>query len=120
MSYFGKFSNMLDFFKKTTIINFSSILFCDASDFWQLRLQDPASSIMERTLLFNPHLLFIVIMIVIFTGLLLFNTIYSYNELNSSRPANFFHSNDLRNCKGFFKNLETNKRVILFKGLKCT
>jgi cytochrome c oxidase subunit 2 len=164
----------------------SFYLICDAPDFWQLRLQDPASSIMEGILLFNKHLLFIIIMIVILTGWLLFNTIYSYDEFNSSKPANFFHSNELEivwtslpaltlltlaspsfsllysmdeisipdfsikilghqwywsyeisdfrscletktlkyvcymltneelhNCKGFFRNLETNKRVIL-------
>ena len=162
------------------------LLTCDAPDFWQLTFQDPASSIMEGILLFNKHLLFIVIMIVILTGWLLFNTIYSYDEFSSSKPANFFHSNELEivwtslpaltlltlaspsfsllysmdeisipdfsikilghqwfwtyeisdfrscletktlkyacymlsneelnNCKGFFRNLETNKRVIL-------
>lgn len=169
-------------------LNFASffLLTCDAPDFWQLSFQDPASSIMEGILLFNKHLLFIVILIVILTGWLLFNTIYSYDEFNSSRPANFFHSNELEivwtslpaltlltlaspsfsllysmdeisipdfsikilghqwfwsyeisdfrscletktlkyacymlsneelnNCKGFFRNLETNKRVIL-------
>ena len=162
------------------------LLTCDAPDFWQLSFQDPASSIMEGILLFNKHLLFIVIMIVILTGWLLFNTIYGYDEFNSSQPAQFFHSNELEivwtslpaltlltlaspsfsllysmdeisipdfsikilghqwfwtyeisdfrscletktlkyacymlsneelnNCKGFFRNLETNKRVIL-------
>ena len=162
------------------------LLTCDAPDFWQLTFQDPASSIMEGILLFNKHLLFIVVMIVILTGWLLFNTIYSYDEFNNSQPAKFFHSNELEivwtslpaltlltlaspsfsllysmdeisipdfsikvlghqwfwsyeisdfrsclqtktlkyacymlsneelnNCKGFFRNLETNKRVIL-------
>ena len=170
--------------------NFNTVSFflltCDAPDFWQLTFQDPASSIMEGILLFNKHLLFIVITIVILTGWLLFNTIYSFDEFSSSKPANFFHSNELEivwtslpaltlltlaspsfsllysmdeisipdfsikilghqwfwtyeisdfrsclqtktlkyacymlsneelnNCKGFFRNLETNKRVIL-------
>jgi cytochrome c oxidase subunit 2 len=84
-----------NFLKEKTVFNFSFILFCDAPDFWQLRLQDPASSTMEGILLFNKHLLFIVVMIVILTGWLLFNTIYSYDEFNSSQPANFFHSNEL-------------------------
>ena len=176
----------LNFSKESLIFNISFLLICDAPDFWQLRLQDPASSIMEGILLFNKHLLFIITMIVVLTGWLLFNTIYSYDEFNSSKPANFFHSNELeivwtslpaltlltlaspsfsllysmdeisipdfsikilghqwfwsyeisdfrsclqtstlkyacymlsneelRNCKGFFRNLETNKRVIL-------
>jgi cytochrome c oxidase subunit 2 len=179
-TYFNSFS------KRNLIGNFSFFLVCDAPDFWQLRLQDPASSIMEGILLFNKHLLFIVVMIVLLTAWLLFNTIYSYDEFNSSQPENFFHSNELeivwtslpaltlltlaspsfsllysmdeisipdfsikilghqwfwsyeisdfrsclqtttlkyacymlsneelRNCKGFFRNLETNKRVIL-------
>ncbi len=171
--------------KKLNLVSFF-LLLCDAPDFWQLNFQDPASSIMEGILLFNKHLLFIIIMIVILTGWLLFNTIYSYDEFNNSQPANFFHSNELEivwtslpaltlltlaspsfsllysmdeisipdfsikilghqwfwsyeisdfrscldtktlkyacymlsneelnNCKGFFRNLETNKRVIL-------
>ena len=61
--------------------NFNTVSFflltCDAPDFWQLTFQDPASSIMEGILLFNKHLLFIVITIVILTGWLLFYTIYS-------------------------------------------
>lgn len=175
-----------NFLKGNVTLNIFFPLICDAPDFWQLRLQDPASSIMEGILLFNKHLLFIVVAIVILTGWLLFNTVYSYDEFNSSKPANFFHSNELeivwtslpaltlltlaspsfsllysmdeisipdfsikilghqwfwsyeisdfrsclqtttlkyacymlsneelRNCKGFFRNLETNKRVIL-------
>ena len=171
--------------EKFNVVSFF-LLTCDAPDFWQFSFQDPASSIMEGILLFNKHLLFIVIMIVILTGWLLFNTIYGYDEFNSSQPAQFFHSNELEivwtslpaltlltlaspsfsllysmdeisipdfsikilghqwfwtyeisdfrscletktlkyacymlsneelnNCKGFFRNLETNKRVIL-------
>ena len=185
-SLFSLFKNFHSFSKRNPIWNASFFLVCDAPDFWQLRLQDPASSIMEGILLFNKHLLFIVVMIVLLTAWLLFNTIYSYDEFNSSQPENFYHSNELeivwtslpaltlltlaspsfsllysmdeisipdfsikilghqwfwsyeisdfrsclqtttlkyacymlsneelRNCKGFFRNLETNKRVIL-------
>jgi cytochrome c oxidase subunit 2 len=175
-----------NFLKGNVALNALFLLICDAPDFWQLRLQDPASSIMEGIMLFNKHLLFIIFAIVILTGWILFNTIYSFDEFNNSKPANFFHSNELeivwtslpaltlltlaspsfsllysmdeisipdfsikilghqwfwsyeisdfrsclqtttlkyacymlsneelRNCKGFFRNLETNKRVIL-------
>jgi len=175
-----------NFFKEKNVVSSFFLLICDAPDFWQLILQDPASSIMEGILLFNKHLLFIIIMITILTSWLLFTTIYSYDEFNNSKPANFFHSNELEivwtslpaltlltlaspsfsllysmdeisipdfsikvlghqwfwsyeisdfrsclqtktlkyacymlsneelhNCKGFFRNLETNKRVIL-------
>ena len=84
-----------NFFKEKNVVLSSFLLICDAPDFWQLSLQDPASSIMEGILLFNKHLLFIIIMITILTSWLLFNTIYSYDEFNSSQPANFFHSNEL-------------------------
>lgn len=175
-----------NFWKETCNIVSFFLLTCDAPDFWQLSFQDPASSIMEGIMLFNKHLLFIIVMIVVLTSWLLFNTIYSYDEFKSSQPSKFFHSNELEivwtslpaltlltlaspsfsllysmdeisipdfsikilghqwfwsyeisdfrsclhtktlkyacymlsneelnNCKGFFRNLETNKRVIL-------
>lgn len=179
-------AKFFNFFKENLTVSTTFLLVCDAPDFWQLSLQDPASSIMEGILLFNKHLLFIVIMILILVSWLLFNTIFSYDEFNCSKSANFFHSNELEiiwtslpaltlltlaspsfsllysmdeisipdfsikilghqwfwsyeisdfrsclqtktlkyacymlsneelyNCKGFFRNLETNKRVIL-------
>ena len=68
------FKNFTSFSKGNIALNISFLLVCDAPDFWQLRLQDPASSIMEGIMLFNKHLLFIIVMIVILTGWLLFNT----------------------------------------------
>ncbi len=94
-SILNKFNSFINFSKESWIFNMSFLLICDAPDFWQLRLQDPASSIMEGILLFNKHLLFIIVIIVVLTGWLLFNTIYSYDEFNSSNPSNFFHSNEL-------------------------
>ena len=178
--------NSFNFLKEKINLSSSFFLICDAPDFWQFRLQDPASSIMEGILLFNKHLLFIIIMIIVLVSWLLFNTIYSYDEFSSRQSTNFFHSNELEiiwtslpaltlltlaspsfsllysmdeisipdfsikvlghqwfwsyeisdfrsclqtktlkyacymlsneelhNCKGFFRNLETNKRVIL-------
>ena len=43
--------------------------------------------------MFNKHLLFIVIMIVIAVGWLLFNTVSNFDYMSSSKPARFFHSN---------------------------
>ena len=48
------------------------------NEYCQFKLQDPSSSIMEGILMFNKHLLFIVIMIVIAVGWLLFNTVSNY------------------------------------------
>ena len=185
-SMFILLTNPFNFLKEKMNFLSSFFLICDAPDFWQMRLQDPASSIMEGILLFNKHLLFIVIMIILLVSWLLFNTIYSFDEFNNNKSANFFHSNELEiiwtslpavtlltlaspsfsllysmdeisvpdfsikilghqwfwsyeisdfrsclqtktlkyacymltneelhNCKGFFRNLETNKRVIL-------
>ena len=53
---------------------------CDAPEVWELKLQDPSSSIMEGILMFNKHLLFIIILV----GWLLIYTIYSFENLNSS------------------------------------
>lgn len=61
---------------KENFISYNSfLLICDAPDFWQLRLQDPSSSIMEGILLFNKHLLFITIVIVILTIGFFFNSV---------------------------------------------
>ena len=73
---------MLDLLKKTLIVNISLILLCNAPDFWQLRLQDPASSIMEKMLLFNEHLLFIASMIAILKGRLLFSLILNSGNVS--------------------------------------
>ena len=67
-------SNQFTFWFNSFNLSSSFCLICDAPDFWQFRLQDPASSIMEGILLFNKHLLFIIIMIVVLVGWLLFNT----------------------------------------------
>ena len=71
------------------------ISFCDAPETFQLKLQDPSSSIMEGILMFNKHLLFIIIAIVVLVGWLLFNTIYSFDNMHNSKPSKFFHSNPL-------------------------
>ena len=60
----------------------SFLLICDAPDFWQLRLQDPASSIMEGILMFNKHLLFIIVIILLVVSWLLFNTRYGTRSDN--------------------------------------
>ena len=170
----------------TLVIKDFVVISCDAPDFWQLRLQEPATTTMEGLLLFNKHVLATILGIVVLVSWLLFHTIYSYQEFNTSSPSSFYHSNvleivwtslpalillmlsspsfsllysmdeltapdfsikvlghqwfwsyevsdfrsclgnktlkyscymlnleDLRNNKGFFRNLETNKRVIL-------
>jgi len=67
---------LFNFLKEKINLLSSFFLICDAPDFWQMRLQDPASSIMEGILLFNKHLLFIVVMIVLLVSWLLFNIVF--------------------------------------------
>ena len=72
-----------------------SFFTCDAPEVWQLKLQDPSSSIMEGILMFNKHLLFIIIVIVVLVGWLLINTIHTFENSSNYKPAQFFHSNPL-------------------------
>lgn len=80
----------------TTILTYSNTnIWCDAPEPWQLKLQDPSSSIMEGILMFNKHLLFIIILIVCLVGWLLFNTIKDFDNHHNHKAAKFFHSNPL-------------------------
>ena len=45
---------------------------CDSPALWQTYLSDPASITMEGILIFNKHLLFLLTVIVLFVGWLLF------------------------------------------------
>jgi hypothetical protein len=54
--------------------NFFSCLTCDAPEAWQAALSEPASITMEGILIFNNHLLFLLIVITLFVGWLLYNT----------------------------------------------
>jgi len=49
---------------------------CDSPAFWQTYLPDPASITMEGILIFNKHLIFLLTVIVLFLGWLLFYLIY--------------------------------------------
>jgi len=66
---------------------------CDAPEFYQMKFQDPASSIMEGILFFNDHLIFIIVTIVLTIAWFLFNTLFNFNAISNSKPANFYHSN---------------------------
>lgn len=75
---------------------FSTVKYiCDAPEFFQFRLQDPATTTMEGLLEFNKHLLFLMILIVMLVGWVLFSTISNYDEFNNPESQNFYHSNVL-------------------------
>lgn len=69
--------------------------FGDASHRSQLGFQDPATTTMEGIFLFNLHLLFVIISIVLFVGWLISIIITNFTEIHSSKVANFTHSNTI-------------------------
>ena len=75
--------------------NLIILFFCDVPQMFQLRLQDPATTTMEGLLEFNKHLLFVITVIVMLVGWLLFSTVYNYDEFNTPKSQSFYHSNIL-------------------------
>jgi cytochrome c oxidase subunit 2 len=75
--------------------NFFSCLTCDAPEDWQTGLSEPASITMEGILIFNNHLLFLLIVITLFVGWLLYNTIFFFEEFNNKFNSKFVHSKEL-------------------------
>ena len=72
----------------------SSILwFNDAPVAYQLGFQDPATTTMEGIYLFNSHLLFVIISIVIVVGWLLYSVLINFTEFDQSNISDFTHSN---------------------------
>jgi cytochrome c oxidase subunit 2 len=83
-------------------INFSSWVFIffnnycnDVPTSGQFKLSEPASISMEGILLFNQHLLFLLILIVIFVGWVLFHTVSQFIEIENSVQTKFVHSKEL-------------------------
>ena len=67
----------------------------DSSSPYQLGFQDPATTVMEGIFIFNLHLLFIIIAIVMLVGWLLFSILQNFFEFSNSKAANFTHNNTL-------------------------
>lgn len=65
----------------------------DCSTTYQMGFQDPATTTMEGIFLFNLHLLFVIIGIVVLVAWLLFVILKNFTELKSSTTKNFTHSN---------------------------
>jgi len=65
----------------------------DAAVSYQLGFQDPATTTMEGIYLFNLHLLFVIISIVIVVGWLLFSVLTNFTEFDNSNVSKFVHSN---------------------------
>jgi cytochrome c oxidase subunit 2 len=67
----------------------------DNATMYQLSFQDPATTSMEGIYLFNLHLLFVIISIVVLVGWLLSIILKNFIELTNSNLASFTHSNDI-------------------------
>lgn len=61
----------------------------------QWGFQDPATTTMEGIFLFNLHLLFIIIGIVLLVAWLMFIILTNFTELDNSRVEKFTHSNSI-------------------------
>ena len=78
------------------ICNLVSILwFGDAPVAYQLGFQDPATTTMEGIYLFNLHLLFVIISIVIVVAWLLYSILINFTEFENSTVSDFVHSNPI-------------------------
>jgi cytochrome c oxidase subunit 2 len=67
----------------------------DAASSYQLSLQDPATPNMENIFLFNFHLLFVIIAIVIVVVWLIYSILFNFTEFKQSSVSNFVHSNTI-------------------------
>jgi len=67
----------------------------DVPSHWQTSFQDPASISMEGILVFNKHLTFLLIVIVLFVGWFLASTVYYFVEFNNQYNSKFVHSKEL-------------------------
>ena len=69
-----------------------TLWFGDAAVPYQLGFQDPATTTMEGIYLFNLHLLFVIISILIIVSWLLFSVFTNFAEFDHSDVATFVHS----------------------------
>ena len=67
----------------------------DAPVSYQLGMQESATPTMEGILLFNLHLLFVIIAIVIVVGWLIYSILLNFTEFKQSSASNFVHSNTI-------------------------
>jgi len=66
--------------------------FCDASEPWQLGIQDPATPILEGMISFHNYLIFFLLLIGIFVLWMLYYVIVNFNSIKNPTPTQFTHS----------------------------
>ena len=69
----------------------SFIASCDASESWQLGLQDPATPIMESMLFFHNYLMMFLLAIGVFVSWMLISVFYLFNDKVSFEAQKFSH-----------------------------
>jgi cytochrome c oxidase subunit 2 len=67
----------------------------DSAGVCQTDFQDPATTTMEGICLFNLHLLFIILAIILMVAWLIFVILRNFTELDSSTSSNFTHNNTI-------------------------
>lgn len=77
------------------VFNKHLLVLCDTPETWQTHLSEPASATFEGILLFNKHLLFLLIAIVLLVGWLLFYAILYFSEFKNITSSKFVHSTTL-------------------------
>jgi len=77
------------------VVKVKNFIWCDSPVLWQTYFNDLASITMEGILIFNKHLLFLITVIVLFVGWLLFSTLYYFTKFNNRFQTKFVHSKEL-------------------------
>lgn len=71
------------------MLKFSIYSYCDAPQFWQIGIQDPATPIAEGMLFFHNYLMYYIIAI----GLFVYWMLFAALDTNSKTSSKFAHSN---------------------------
>jgi cytochrome c oxidase subunit II len=83
------------FFEKINDICFLNTCYGDVARPWQMRIQDPATPMMEGIINFHNFLLCIVVAIGVGVTFLLAVTLLNFNNKKNLNPAKFAHANTL-------------------------
>lgn len=74
-------------------VNFlNSFIYCDAPEFWQFGIQDPATPSVEGMIYFHDYIMVFVIIVVVFVCWMLNYIVVFYNAETNKVPQKFTHS----------------------------
>nr|YP_010152747.1 cytochrome c oxidase subunit 2 [Aureoumbra lagunensis]QQW50395.1 cytochrome c oxidase subunit 2 [Aureoumbra lagunensis] len=80
--------------KLTSLLFFIIPFYClsDSARPWQMNFQDPATPVMEGIINFHNHIMFFLIMVVIFVSWMLFRCLFYFSENMQNVPQKWTHS----------------------------